>query len=149
MAQRRACLPDTKNSEIKEKFAKIDTGEISYIDATLEKDPARGQSEALIEVYRRLRPGDLATVDNARSMIERTFFDYKRYDYSRVGRFKLNQRLGFDTPNDSAHRTLQMEDLIAIIAEIIRLNNTQDPDDDIDSLFRLVFINGLASLISL
>lgn len=123
-----------KNSDIKEKFADIDTGEIKYIDATLEKDPARGQSEALIEIYRRLRPGDLATVDNARSMIERTFWDPRRYDYSRVGRFKINRRLGFDTPNDSAHRTLQMEDLIAIIGEIIRLNNTQDPADDIDSL---------------
>ena len=123
-----------KNSEIKAKFEKIDTGDISYIDATLDKDTTRGQSEALIEVYRRLRPGDLATVENAKSMIERTFFDYKRYDYSRVGRFKINQRLGFDTPNDSEHRTLQMEDLIAIISEIIRLNNTQDPADDIDSL---------------
>ena len=123
-----------KNSEIKAKFEKIDTGDISYIDATLDKDTTRGQSEALIEVYRRLRPGDLATVENAKSMIERTFFDYKRYDYSRVGRFKINQRLGFDTPNDSKHRTLQMEDLIAIISEIIRLNNTQEPADDIDSL---------------
>ena len=123
-----------KNSEIKENFKSVDTGDFSYIDATLDKDPSRGQSEALIEVYRRLRPGDLATVDNARSMIARTFFDYKRYDYSRVGRYKINQRLGFDTPNDSIHRSLQMEDLIAIIAEIIRLNNTQEPADDIDSL---------------
>ena len=124
----------SKNSEIKEKFAGLDEGVFSYIDATLEKDTTRGQSEALIEVYRRLRPGDLATVENAKDMIERTFFDYKRYDYSRVGRFKINQRLGFDTPNDSEHRTLQMQDLLAIIAEIIRLNNTQDPADDIDSL---------------
>ena len=123
-----------KNSEIKEKFVGLDEGEFSYIDATLEKDTTRGQSEALIEVYRRLRPGDLATVENAKDMIERTFFDYKRYDYSRVGRFKINQRLGFDTPNDSEHRTLQMQDLVAIIAEIIRLNNTQDAPDDIDSL---------------
>ena len=123
-----------KNSEIKEKFADIDTGEISYIENTLNKDPARGQSEALIEIYRRMRPGDLATVENAKSMIERVFWDYRRYDYSRVGRYKINQRLGFDTPNDSEHRTLQMEDLIAIIREIIRLNNTQGPADDIDSL---------------
>ena len=67
-------------------------------------------------------------------MIDRTFHDYRRYDYSRVGRYKINQRLGFDTPNDEVHRTLQMEDLVAIISEIIRLNNTQDPADDIDSL---------------
>ena len=129
-----------KNSEIKDAITKDvrfkDLGDdgMSYIDATLEKDTTRGQSEALIEVYRRLRPGDLATVENAKDMIERTFFDYKRYDYSRVGRFKINQRLDFDTPNDSQHRTLQMQDLIAIIAEIIRLNVTQDPADDIDSL---------------
>ncbi len=124
----------SKKSEIKEHFKDIDTGEISYIDATLDKDTSSGQSEALIEVYRRLRPGDLATVENAKSMIERTFFDYKRYDYSDVGRYKINQRLGFDTPNDAKHRTLQMEDLFAIISEIIRLNNTQGPVDDIDSL---------------
>ncbi|MBQ3352268.1 DNA-directed RNA polymerase subunit beta [Candidatus Saccharibacteria bacterium] len=124
----------SKKSEIKETFKGLDEGEISYIDATLEKDTTSGQSEALIEVYRRLRPGDLATVENAKSMIERTFFDYKRYDYSRVGRFKINQRLGFDTPNVSKNRTLQMKDLVAIIAEIIRLNNTQEAPDDIDSL---------------
>ena len=124
----------SKKSEIKEAFKGLDEGEISYIDATLEKDTTAGQSEALIEVYRKLRPGDLATVENAKSMIERTFFDYKRYDYSRVGRFKINQRLGFDTPNVAENRTLQMKDLIAIIAEIIRLNNTQDAPDDIDSL---------------
>ncbi len=124
----------SKKSEIKEAFKGLDEGEISYIDATLDKDTTSGQSEALIEVYRKLRPGDLATVENAKSMIERTFFDYKRYDYSDVGRFKINQRLGFDTPNTSKYRTLQMKDLIAIIAEIIRLNNTQEPADDIDSL---------------
>ena len=123
----------TKDSEIRAKFAKVDTGEISYIDATLDKDSTSTKAEALLEVYRRLRPGDLATVENARSMIERTFFDYKRYDYSAVGRFKINQRLGFNTPNDSDHRTLR-KDLIAIISEIIRLNNTGEPADDIDSL---------------
>ncbi len=123
-----------KEDEIRAKFADVDTGTISYINATLEKDTASGQSAALLEVYRRLRPGDLATVENAKSMIERAFFDYRRYDCSRVGRFKLNRRLGYDTPNDAAHRTLQMKDLIAIISEIIRLNNTQEPADDIDSL---------------
>ena len=123
-----------KDDEIRAKFANVDNGAISYINATLEKDTASGQAAALLEVYRRLRPGDLATVENAKSMIERAFFDYRRYDCSRVGRFKLNRRLGYDTPNDAAHRTLQMKDLIAIISEIIRLNNTQEPADDIDSL---------------
>ncbi|MBQ1760518.1 MAG: DNA-directed RNA polymerase subunit beta, partial [Prevotella sp.] len=121
-------------SEIKKKFEKVDTGERKYIEATLEKDTTSTQGEALLEVYRRLRPGDLATVENAKSMIERTFLDPKRYDYSNVGRFKLNRRLGFDTPNDPEHRTLQKKDVLAIITEIIRLNNTQEPADDIDSL---------------
>ena len=121
-------------SEIKAKFEKVDTGEKNYIEATLEKDTTSSQGEALLEVYRKLRPGDLATVENARSMIERTFFDPKRYDYSNVGRFKINRRLGFDTPNEPEYRTLQMDDVVAIISEIIRLNNTQDPVDDIDSL---------------
>ncbi len=123
-----------KTSEIKALFADIDTGDVKYIDATLEKDAARGANEALIEVYRRLRPGDLATVDNARTMIERMFFDFKRFDYSRVGRYKLNQRLGLDVPNTTENRVFQMADLVAIIREIVRLNNTQDLPDDIDAL---------------
>lgn len=123
-----------KVSEIKGLFADIDSGETKYIDATLEKDPAHGTNEALIEVYRRLRPGDLATVDNARTMIERMFFDFKRFDYSRVGRYKLNQRLGLDVANTAENRTLRMSDLVAIIRELIRLNNTGDAPDDIDAL---------------
>ena len=123
-----------KSSEIKSLFDDIDTGDTKYIEATLEKDPARGANEALIEVYRRLRPGDLATVDNARSMIERMFFDFKRFDYSRVGRYKLNQRLALDVPNTAENRVFQMSDLIAIIREIVRLNNTQEKQDDIDAL---------------
>ena len=123
-----------KKTEMASIFKDVDNSDVHYIENTLEKDPSGSQSEALLEIYRRLRPGDLATVENAKSMIERTFHDYRRYDYSRVGRYKINQRLGFDTPNDEAHRTLQMEDLIAIIKEIIRLNNTQEPADDIDSL---------------
>ena len=127
-------LGHPKTSEIKSIFEDVDTGEVKYIDATLEKDPSRGSNEALIEVYRRLRPGDLATVDNARGMIERMFFDFKRFDYSRVGRYKINQRLGLEVPNTSENRVFQMSDLIAIIREIIRLNNTQEAQDDIDAL---------------
>ena len=123
-----------KTSEIKELFADIDTGDVKYIDETLDKDTSRGANEALIEVYRRLRPGDLATVDNARQMIERMFFDFKRFDYSRVGRYKLNQRLGLDVANTAENRTLQMSDLVAILREVIRLNNTQESADDIDAL---------------
>ena len=123
-----------KTSDIKSLFEDIDTGDTKYIAETLDKDTTRGVNEALIEVYRRLRPGDLATVDNARQMIERMFFDFKRFDYSRVGRYKINQRLGLDVANTTENRVFQMSDLVAIIREIIRLNNSQEPADDIDAL---------------
>lgn len=121
------------NTALKELFKDIDTGDVKYIDATIEKDTSRGTNEALIEVFRKIRPGDLATVDNAKTMVERMFFDFKRFDVSRVGRYKINQRLGFDVENTPENRILRMEDLIAIVSEIIRLNNTQNPADDIDA----------------
>jgi len=121
-------------SKIKDAFKHVDQGKLSYVEATLEKDPAKGQNDALIEVYRRLRPGDLATVDNARSLLENMFYNFKRFDFSRVGRYKINKRLNLDVANTVENRVMRLEDLEAIIAEIIRLNNTQEPADDIDSL---------------
>ena len=121
-------------AKMKENFKHVDTGKNSHLDATLEKDPTKGQNDALIEVYRRLRPGDLATVDNAKSLIENMFYNYKRFDFSRVGRYKINKRLDLDVPNTLENRVMRLEDIEAIIAEIIRLNNTQEPADDIDSL---------------
>lgn len=121
-------------ASMKDTFKHVDQGKTSYVQATLDKDSARGQNEALIEVYRRLRPGDLATVDNARSLIENMFYNFKRFDFSRVGRYKINKRLDLDVPNTIENRVMRLEDLTAIVAEIIRLNNTQEPADDIDSL---------------
>lgn len=122
------------DASMKEALKHVDSGNTSYLDATIEKDPTKGQNDALIEVYRRLRPGDLATVDNAKGLIENMFYNYKRFDFSRVGRYKINKRLDLDVPNTIENRILRLEDLVAIIAEIIRLNNTQEPSDDIDSL---------------
>jgi DNA-directed RNA polymerase subunit beta len=122
------------DSSIKDAFKHVDTGDKNYVDQTIEKDPTKGQSDALIEVYRRLRPGDLATVDNAKSLLENMFYNFKRFDFSRVGRYKINKRLKLDVPNTVENRVMRLEDLVAIIAELIRLNNTQDPADDIDSL---------------
>jgi len=121
-------------SGIKDAFKHVDSGKLSHIEATLEKDPSKGQNDALIEVYRRLRPGDLATVDNARSLLENMFYNFKRFDFSRVGRYKINKRLDLDVPNTTENRVMRLEDLTAIVAELIRLNNTQEPADDIDSL---------------
>jgi DNA-directed RNA polymerase subunit beta len=122
------------NAAIKDVFKDVDTGDVKFVDNTLDKDPSKGTNEALIEVYRRLRPGDLATVDNARELIQRMFFDFKRFDFSRVGRYKINQRLNLDVANTAENRVMRIEDLVAIIKEIIRLNNTQEAPDDIDAL---------------
>ena len=122
------------NAEMRDIFADIDNGDVKFIQSTLEKDQSAGPNEALIEVYRRLRPGDLATIENARNMIERMFFDFKRFDYGRVGRYKINKRLKLETPNTTENRSFQMEDLFEIIKEVIRLNNSQGEVDDIDSL---------------
>ncbi len=119
---------------IRDKFKHVDQGKLSYVQATLDKDPSKGSNDALIEVYRRLRPGDLATVDNARGLLENMFYNFKRFDFSRVGRYKINKRLDIDLPNTIENRTMRIEDLVAIIAELIRLNNTQEGPDDIDSL---------------
>ncbi|HUC87817.1 MAG TPA: DNA-directed RNA polymerase subunit beta [Candidatus Binatia bacterium] len=121
-------------AQMHETFKHVDQGKLNYIGTTIDKDPTHSQSEALIEVYRRLRPGDLATVDNARNLLENMFYNFKRFDFSRVGRYKINKRLNLDIPNTLENRIMRLEDLIAIVAEIIRLNNTQEPADDIDSL---------------
>ena len=120
--------------EIKKRFSHVDQGEVSYTQATLDKDPSGSSSEALIEVYRRLRPGDLATVDNARNLLENMFYNFKRFDLGKVGRYKINKRLDLKTPNTLENRVISLDDLLAIISEIIRLNVTQDPPDEIDSL---------------
>jgi DNA-directed RNA polymerase subunit beta len=68
----------------------------------------------LIEVYRRIRPGDLATVDNARSLIENVFFNFKRFDLSRVGRYKMNKRLDLDVANTAENRVMRLDDLLLL-----------------------------------
>lgn len=120
--------------DMQEAFKHVNQGETDHLQATLDKDPSATASEALIEVYRRLRPGDLATVDNARSLLENMFYNFKRFDFSRVGRYKINKRLDLDVPNTAENRVMRLEDLKAIVSEVIRLNCTQDPADDIDSL---------------
>lgn len=120
---------------ILEQFKDIDINPDShYLEATLGKDLAKDEAEGLIEVYKRIRPGDLATVDNARSLIHNMFFNFARYDFGRVGRYKLNQRFALKLPIDKANRVLRPEDLILILREIIKLNNSQAEADDIDHL---------------
>ncbi len=121
-----------EEEEMARALAGADTGALSYLQQTLKKDAAKNTDEAYIEIYRRIRPGDLATVDNALSLIDSMFQRADRYDLSQVGRFKLNQRLAFEKKET---RLLDQEDLVGIIREIIRLNNEQMAEpDDIDHL---------------
>lgn len=121
-------------ADIKEAFKHVDNQKINYIDSSLSKDTTKGQNEALIDVYRKLRPGDLVTIDNAKKSIENMLFNFKRFDFGSVGRYKINKRLNLEVPNDIENRIIRIEDIVAIIAEVIRLNNTQEEPDDIDSL---------------
>ena len=118
-------------------FKDADTDpDTNYIANTLEKDIAHSEEEGLKEVYKRIRPGDLATADNARSLIYSMFFRFDRYDFSMVGRYKFNQRFGVkgEIEDTKENRIFNRENLVMIIKEIIRLNNTQEPADDIDHL---------------
>ena len=125
------------NEELEAAFAHVDTNpDRPFLRTTLEKDPTHQKDEALIELYRRLRPGDPPTRDNATTMLENLFFNDRRYDLARVGRYKLNKRLHQDKPESaqSDSRILTREDLIEIISEMIRLSNGLSEPDDIDHL---------------
>lgn len=124
------------DEEIAKLFKDVDNNpSIKYIEETLKRDPSKNQAEGLLEIYKRLRPGDLAVVDNAKQLIENMFFNFDRYDLAEVGRFKMNQRLGVDFSLAKEDRILHIQDLTSIIKEIIKSNN--DPEaigDDIDHL---------------
>lgn len=124
----------TSNKEIEESFKAVNTGDVDFIKESEKKDSTNNQAEALIEVFSRLRPGEMATVDNAKSLIESMLFNFKRFDLGKVGRYKINRRLGLNTEFTPEGRVLRKEDLIAVISELIRLNVTQESADDMDSL---------------
>ena len=122
------------NERILAMFEKVDNDpDHHYIQSTLDRDPAcENKGEALLEFYRRLRPGDPPTIENARGLITSLFFNPRRYDLGKVGRYKVNKRL---THNLSLQeRVLVPGDLIAIVREIIHLNNSRGRPDDIDHL---------------
>ena len=123
----------SSTEEIVELFKSIDLDpEHQYIRATLDKDPTTNTNEGLVEVYKRLRPGDPPTIDNARNLVNSLFFNFRRYDLAKVGRYKLNRKLGLE--HEMSQRTLTNEDLVKIVARIIELNNGKGNADDIDHL---------------
>ncbi len=123
--------------KVEKAFKDIDTGEIQYIKETLKRDSSKDQKEALVEIYRRLRPGDLVTPDTAQDLIFNMFFNFDRYDLSKVGRWKTWQRLPIlDTRKNKdkdvakEERILTIEDLVEVVKEIIRLNNNPNATPD-------------------
>ncbi len=121
-------------------IAELGVTKIRVVDTTvddgivikcLKKDPTKNEEEALKDIYRRLRPGDPPTAANARALIKRLFFDAKRYDLGRVGRYKINQKLGIKG-GDS--RILTKEDLVAATKYLLRLKKGEGSLDDIDHL---------------
>ena len=122
------------DQEIAELFEDVDTDpQHQYIKTTIDKDTAvAGHEEALLEFYRRLRPGEPPSVDNAKNLLENLFFNRRRYDLGRVGRYKLNRRLGLDVDLDS--RTLSPNDIISLLRTMIEINNGLRGGDDIDHL---------------
>lgn len=110
------------------------TKEKDHILQTLEKDPARTLEDAYQSIYRKIRPGDLATPENAKQLVDGLFFDFKKYDMGHIARYKLNRRFGLKTESDEAHRVFQVSDFLEILRELIRLNNGEGVPDDIDHL---------------
>jgi len=114
-------------------FAGVDKDpNIRYMQATLDRDPVKKEEEALLELYKKLRPGDPATLDNARSLVKNLFFNARRYDLGNVGRYKLNRKLDLAIPQNT--RILTMDDLVNIVRRLITLNNGHGRKDDIDHL---------------
>ena len=110
----------------------VDVSKDDSVIKSLKKDPAHDEDEALKDIYRRLRPGDPPTIPNARALLKRLFFDPKKYDLSRVGRHKINVKLGIDVKLEE--RTVTKEDFVAAIKYIIGLRSNEGMLDDIDHL---------------
>ncbi len=110
----------------------VDIAEDETIVKCLKKDPTHDTDEALKDIYRRLRPGDPPTVTNAKALLKRLFFDPKRYDIGRVGRYKINQKLGLEV--DYEVRTVTNEDIVAATRYVINLRRGEGSTDDIDHL---------------
>lgn len=125
----------SSNAQIEEALAGVDNDpNHRYIAKTLEKDTTATREEALIEIYRKLRPGEPAVIDNAESLFVSLFFDPRRYDLGRVGRYKINKRLKLDIPNNRDTWVLTRDDVVATLQYLVNLQNGKGSVDDIDHL---------------
>ncbi len=123
------------DDDIRAAFAEVDNNpEVNYIESTLSKDPASSYDEAVLEVYKKMRPGEPLALDSARELVQTLFFNPRRYNLGKVGRFKLNKTLGLSFPEEGRFLLLQLEDIINIVAEVIRINNGVSQPSDVDHL---------------
>jgi DNA-directed RNA polymerase subunit beta len=137
-----SAIREGTDEEILALFKEVDTNpDHMYIPATLRQEPTwepkdkrTVAQEALVEFYKRMRPGDPPTLDNAREFLEQQLFDQRRYDLERVGRYKLNQKLNLQDVVPLVHRTVTKHDVIQLISRMIRINNGVEEKDDIDHL---------------
>jgi DNA-directed RNA polymerase subunit beta len=128
-----AVLREGSDEELLALFEQCDNmPERSYIEATIDKDPSKSAEEAVVEFFRKMRPGDPPNPDNAKSYFKSLLFSPRRYDLAKVGRYKLNKRLGVSFSLDQL--TLTKTDLVKVVEHIILINNGVDDPDDIDAL---------------
>jgi len=109
-----------------------DNREVFEVRDTLLKDTTRGTDEALVEIYRRMRPGDPPTLESTKALLENIFFNPRRYDLSKVGRLKMNKKLGQEVPLEE--RVLRKEDIVEVIRYLLKAKRGEGQVDDIDHL---------------
>ncbi|MBO4365764.1 MAG: DNA-directed RNA polymerase subunit beta, partial [Eggerthellaceae bacterium] len=118
-------------AETREEILEV-LGDSEMVLRTLDRDPATTRDESLIELYKRFRPGEPPTIDSARTLLDGLFFNPQRYNLAKVGRYKINKKLGFDPDNDSS--TLTQEDIVATMRYVVALHDGEEGyvTDDID-----------------
>jgi DNA-directed RNA polymerase subunit beta len=133
-------ITDGNDDEILKLFEDVDDNpEHQYIQGSIEQEPAWDTDkpiaqQALVEFYKRMRPGDPPTLDNASEYLKEQLYDQRRYDTARVGRYKLNKRLGLQEIVPETHRTLTQHDIVRLVRHMVVINNGQAGPDDIDHL---------------
>ncbi len=127
------CLGIESDQEILDTFKDVDNTDFQFIKTTLEKDSAvKDRDQALIEFYKRIRPGEPPNINNANNLVNDLFFNPRKYDLGRVGRYKLNKKLGSETP--LSEKIITNEDIVAVLKHLIGINNESINADDIDHL---------------
>ena len=123
------------DEEILKTFAEVDKDpNHKYMVTTLAKDPTANKGEALLEIYRKLRPGEPVVLENAEDLFKSLFLDSRRYDLGKVGRYKINKRLSLTLPNEKSTWVLTRQDILGTLSYLVGLQNGNGRVDDIDHL---------------